>query len=89
MQAADLDRIAELLDPNVHWGTCVNRDQALNWYRSRLGGVRADVTEVDIDNDTIEVGTTVHEDGLTYGARQAFRVAEGAIVEIRPLPERT
>lgn len=52
LQEADLSTLADLLDPDVHWGApddpapeCQNREQVLAWYRqARDAGLRADVT---------------------------------------------
>ncbi|HEY0806302.1 MAG TPA: ankyrin repeat domain-containing protein [Pseudonocardiaceae bacterium] len=84
MDQADLDLMGGLLHPKARWGTCATSDQVLDWYRSRqASGIRAEVRDMLIREDAILAEVIVHEDGLSETVWQEFRVADGAIAEIR------
>ena len=70
----DLDLLAALLHPDVHWaGSCTNRTQVIDWYRrlAAEGAVPA-VHDIEVSGDTIHIGLSI------------TRPAEGA----RPMPQR-
>ena len=65
LESNDLERFAELLSPDVHWGPpgdatppCQNRKQVLTWYsKGREAGRRvATVTEVEVHGNAVLVG---------------------------------
>ena len=64
LDAADLDEMAALLSPDVHWGApgdpappCRNRSQVLRWFeRGRAAGRRATVAEVEVHGNALLVG---------------------------------
>ena len=93
---ADLDLLASLLHPDVHWtGLCRNRTQVLDWYRQGLAdGTTATVESVEVDRDAVVVGLSLVRPA--DGARpapplriyQAFTVEGTLIVDIRGFPDR-
>jgi ankyrin repeat protein len=90
MDADDLDQFAALLHPQARWGSCANRDQVLDWFRAlHAAGVRLTVRDTVLQPDAILLELAVHNpEGASWPASpesvcQAFRVADGAIAEIR------
>lgn len=95
--AADPERFADLLDPQVTWGApgdpsppCRNRRQVLAWYqRGRAEGRRGQVESVTVHGEQILVSMTVTSpDGSADGASvhrrwQVLSVANGRITDIR------
>jgi hypothetical protein len=85
MDQADLNLLGELLHPKARWGTCATSGQVLDWYRARqVAGVRAEVRDMVIRDDAILAEVVVHEGDPSETVWQEFRVADGAIAEIRP-----
>ena len=102
MDAADMDAIGELLDPNVTWGPpddylsgCHNRSEVLAWWgRSAQRGVRARVTEVVIGADKLLVGfKVIDSEAAAEPAGEADRwqvvsVRSGKVSDIRGFDDR-
>jgi ketosteroid isomerase-like protein len=104
LESADLTAIRDLLDPNVRWGapddpapSCQNRDQVLAWYqRGREAGVRAQVTDMVVEDNKILVGLTVigtggalsGEQGGPADRWQVLTVRGGRVVDIRGFDDR-
>jgi len=93
LEADDLDQFAALLHPQARWGSCANRSQVLDWFRARhAAGVRLTVQDTAIHGDAILFQLAVHDPGGTpwpaspESVCQVFRVADGAIAEIRGYP---
>lgn len=85
-ETGDLDVLADVLHPDVRWGWgpggCHTRAQVLERFGVlRARGVRVDVLGVQVRGDSVVVALG----GVPAGAgiHQVFRVAEGAVVEIR------
>ena len=95
-QDTDLDVLASLLHPQVHWtGLCRTSSQVLDWYRTALAdGTTPTVESVEVDRDAVILGLTLTRP--TEGARpapphrlyQAFTIDGTQIVEIRGYPDR-
>ncbi len=93
LDTGDLDLIASLLSPDVHWGApgsatppCRNRDQVLKWYaKGRAEGRRATVSEVEVHGDGILVGLRL-EDGQARW--QVLRVGPEGVNDIRGFEDR-
>jgi RimJ/RimL family protein N-acetyltransferase len=89
-EAADLDVIGALLDPNVRWGapgdpipTCRSRSDVLAWYgRARAAGVRARVTEVSPFGDRVLLGLAVASGGGSQERWQVLTTNGGLVTEI-------
>lgn len=87
----DLDLLASLLHPQVHWtGLCQNSRQVLDWYRGLLsGGVVATVQGVEVNGDAVVLSLSLA--GQAEGSRPAppqhlyhvFAVEDAQVVEIR------
>jgi hypothetical protein len=100
--SADLTLLGTLLAGDVRWGgeedtedTCRTRSDVLRWYtRVRDRGVRARVTEVLDQGDTVVLGLalTGHDtdpaDMLPPLLFQVFRIVDGRVEDIRGFPER-
>jgi hypothetical protein len=92
----DLDLLASLLHPDVHWtGMCRNRSEVLDWYRGLLAeGTTAAVRSVEVDRDAILLALTVTrppEGARAAPAQHAYQVftVDGAqIVDIHGYPDR-
>jgi hypothetical protein len=96
LAAEDVERFAELLDPDVTWGapgatnpTCQSRDQVLAWYqRGRDAGVRGSVYDVEVRGDRLLVSMSVRdtENAQERGGAalrfQVLTVRSGMIVDI-------
>jgi ankyrin repeat protein len=92
----DLDLLASLLHPDVHWtGLCLNSAQVIDWYRNLLAeGTMPVVRGIEIDRDAVLMGLTVTRPA--EGARpappqqvyQVFIVDGAQIVDIRGYPDR-
>jgi ketosteroid isomerase-like protein len=94
LDSADLERFADLLDPNVTWGAagadpawgCHNRKQVLAWYANgRAEGRRARVLDVATNRDRILVSlkvTSPDEEGET-DRWQVLTVTGGRVSDIR------
>jgi hypothetical protein len=67
----DLDLLASLLHPEVHWtGLCRDRAQVIDWYRGLLAdGTMATVRSTEVDRDTVVLGLAVAR--RAEGARPA------------------
>jgi len=95
-RSLDLELLASLLHPDVHWsGQCSTRAEVLDWYRRLLAdGTRATVESVEVDRDAVVLGLSVS--GQAEGARpapaelvfQVFTVDKDEIVEIRGYTDR-
>lgn len=90
VESTDLDGFAALLHPKARWGSCSNRNQALDWYRARhAAGVRLAVRDITIHGDVLVVDLTVHDPGGTpwpaspESVCQVFRISDGMVAEIR------
>jgi SnoaL-like domain len=102
LDSADLDAIAELLDPAVRWGApddhafdCQNRSEVLAWYqRRRDAGTRARVTEVIVRGDQMLVGLRVFGDAAANQAGgevqrwQVMTLAGERVIDIRGFDDR-
>jgi hypothetical protein len=102
LDSADLDAIAELLDPAVRWGApddhafdCRNRSEVLAWYqRGRDAGTRARVTEVIVRGDRILVGLRVFgnaaakQPGGEMQRWQVMTLAGERVIDIRGFDDR-
>jgi hypothetical protein len=100
--AGDPALFVPLLDPRVRWGgedetpqTCHSRGDVLAWYgRAQAEGVRAEVTETLVREHAVVLGLALTgPDQGQDGARpnhvfQAFRLADGLIIDIRGYPTR-
>jgi hypothetical protein len=92
----DLDLLASLLHPQVHWtGVCTNSAQVLDWYRGVLAdGTMASVHSAEVDRDAVVLGLTVGRQA--EGARpappqqlyQVFTIKDAQIIDIRGYPDR-
>jgi ankyrin repeat protein len=92
----DLDLLASLLHPEVHWtGVCRNSAQVIDWYRLALAdGTTFTVDSLEIDRDAVVLGLTLMRPA--EGARpapphrlyQVFTVEGAQIVDIRGYPDR-
>jgi ankyrin repeat protein/ketosteroid isomerase-like protein len=85
----DLDLLASLLHPDVHWtGLCTNSTQVIDWYRRlHAEGAVPTVLDLKVDGDTVVIGLSVSRPA--EGARpvpqrvnQVFTVDSGQIVRI-------
>jgi ketosteroid isomerase-like protein len=94
LDCADLERFADLLDPNVTWGVaggdpawgCHNRKQVLAWYANgREQGRRARVLDVATSGNRILITMKVsspEEDG-EVDRWQVLTVTGGRVSDIR------
>jgi predicted type IV restriction endonuclease len=92
----DLDLLASLLHPEVHWtGVCSNSAQVIDWYRGILAdGTVATVQSTEVDRDAVVLGLALARQA--EGARpaplqrlyQVFTVEGAQIVDIRAYPDR-
>lgn len=94
--ARDASAVAELLDPNVTWGTpgagnptCKNRNQVMTWYQRALeSGVNGSACDVEVMGDRLLVSLTVRgtegarERGGTALRYQVLTVGDGLITDI-------
>ena len=94
LESNDLERFAELLSPDVHWGPpgeanppCKNRAQVLKWYaEGREAGRRVtSVTHVEVRGNFVLVGMRL-EDGEPRW--QVLRVGPDGVNDIRGFEER-
>ncbi len=93
LDAADLEQMAALLSPDVHWGapddptpSCRNRTQVLRWYAAaRAEGRRAAVTEVEVHGNALLVGLRL-DDGQERW--QVLRVGPDGVNDIRGYVDR-
>lgn len=94
-RSRDMDLLASLLHPNVHWtGVCTNREQVLEWYRGLAANTLASIDGVEVDRDAVVVELTFG--GRAEGARpapghhlfQVCTVADAQIIDIRGYPTR-
>ena len=102
MDAADVEAIAKLLDPEVRWGPpddpafgCHNRSEVLAWWqRSADEGMRARVTEVVVGADKLLIGfkVTGTEAAVDHGGEadrwQVVAVRDGKVTDIRGFDDR-
>lgn len=93
LDRADLELLAGLLHPKARWGSCTDSGQVLDWYRARhAAGVRTEIRGTHIRGDVIVLDLVVHNpDDVAPTERpdtvcQVFRIAEGAIADIRGYP---
>ena len=90
---ADLDQLAALLSPDVHWGApddptppCRNRRQVLRWYAAgRAKGRRAAVTEVEVHGDCLLVGLRLDDGAERW---QVLRVGPDGVNDVRGYEDR-
>lgn len=98
LESADLDKIGELLAPDVTWGApgdpnpaCRNRDQVPTWYRQgRNAGARARVVEMEERGGKYLVGLRVDggAEAGTFDRWQVLTIRDGLIGDIRGYPDR-
>ncbi|HJP75401.1 MAG TPA: ankyrin repeat domain-containing protein [Pseudonocardiaceae bacterium] len=91
----DLDLLASLLHPDVHWtGSCTNSTQVIDWYRRlHAEGILSTVHGLETDRDAVIMDLDVV--GQAEGARpspqhvyQVFTVQDAQITDIRGYPDR-
>jgi ketosteroid isomerase-like protein len=91
-EARDLEGLGDLLAPDVRWGgeedtaqTCHSRADVLAWYGDlHARGVRASVVEASVEPHRVVLTLDVSRPGGgTSRNYQAFRIADGRIVDIR------
>jgi ankyrin repeat protein len=92
----DLDLLASLLHPQVHWtGVCTNSAEVLDWYRGVIAdGTRPTVQSVEVDRDAVVLGLSLSRQA--EGARpappqqfyQVFTIDDAQIIDIRGYPDR-
>jgi ankyrin repeat protein len=92
----DLELLASLLHPQVHWAQCGNDDEVLDWYRRLFAaGTRPTVHSAEVDGDAVVLGITA-----VWGAEgarpapperlyQVFTVSGTEIVQIQGYPDRS
>jgi hypothetical protein len=89
LESNDLERFAELLSPDVHWGPpgdasppCQNREQVLKWYaQGRAAGTRvASVTHVEVRGNAVLVGMRLEGGDQRW---QVLRVGPDGVNDIR------
>jgi hypothetical protein len=89
LESNELERFAELLSPDVHWGApgdasppCQNRKQVLKWYaQGREAGTRvASVTHVEVRGNAILVGMRLEGGEQRW---QVLRVGPDGVNDIR------
>jgi SnoaL-like protein len=94
LESNDLERFAELLSPDVHWGPpgaanppCQNRDQVLKRYaQGREAGRRvASVTHVEVRGNAVLVGMRLEGGEQTW---QVLRVGPDGVNDIRGFEDR-
>ena len=94
LESNDVERFAELLSPDVHWGApgdatppCQNRKQVLKWYAKGRGeGTRvATVTHVEVRGNAVLVGMRL-EGGEQHW--QVLRVGPDGVNDIRGFEDR-
>ncbi len=101
LEAADIDAIAELCDPQVRWGPleypdagCHNRRDALKFYRQgKAAGARATVTELEPRGDKLLVAMRVTgmrgmSEGEAVDLWQVVSVRDGKVVDIAGAEDR-
>lgn len=92
----DLDLLASLLHPDVHWtGVCQNSAEVIDWYRGLLAeGMTSTVRSVEVDHDAVVLGLAVSRqaEGVRPAPpQQLYQVLtiDGAqIIDIRAYPDR-
>jgi hypothetical protein len=93
LDSADLDEMATLLSPDVHWGApgdptppCRNRSQVLRWFQNgRDAGRRASVAEVTVHGNALLVGMQLDDGGQRW---QVMRVGPTGVNDIRGYEDR-
>jgi hypothetical protein len=93
LEDADLEQLAALLSPDVHWGApgdatppCQNRDQVLRWYtKGRAAGRRGTVTDVEVHANALLVGLRLDTGEERW---QVLRVGPDGITDIRGYEDR-
>jgi hypothetical protein len=94
LESNDLERFAELLSPDVHWGApgdatppCQNRQQVLKWYaKGREAGRRvATVTHVEVRGNAVLVGMRLEGGEQSW---QVLRVGPDGVNDIRGFEDR-
>jgi ketosteroid isomerase-like protein len=93
LDSADLDQMATLLSPDVHWGvpgdpkpTCRNRRQVMRWYeKGRAAGRRATVTDVEVHGNALLVGLRLDTGDERW---QVMRVGPDGVSDIRGFEDR-
>ncbi len=94
LESNDLERFAQLLSPDVHWGApgvptpaCQNRNQVLKWYtKGRAAGRRVSkVTDVEVHGDAVLVGMHLEGEGERW---QVLRVGPEGVDDIRGFERR-
>ena len=94
LESNEVERFAELLSPDVHWGPpgdatapCQNRKQVLRWYsKGREAGRRVStVTEVEVHGDAVLVGMHLEGEGERW---QVLRVGPEGVNDIRGFEDR-
>ena len=93
LDAADLEQMAELLSPDVHWGApgdpnppCRNRAQVLRWFeRGRDAGRRATVAGVEVHGNALLVRLCLDTGEERW---QVMRVGPDGVNDIRGFEDR-
>ncbi len=94
LESNEVERFAELLSPDVHWGPpddatppCQNRKQVLKWYsKGREAGRRVStVTEVEVHGNAVLVGMHLEGEGERW---QVLRVGPEGVNDIRGFEDR-
>jgi hypothetical protein len=98
LNSADLEEMAGLLSPDVHWGApddpnppCQNRGQVLRWYaRGREAGTRATVVDAEVHGDQILVSLAVRspDGGDAFDRWQILTVGPAGVTDIRGFDDR-
>jgi ketosteroid isomerase-like protein len=96
--SGDLDLLGTLIAADARWGWgaggCHNRAQVLEWYGVlQAQGVRSRVSEALVRGDAVVLGFALAGKGggrlrSSDALYQVFKVADGAVVEIRGYPDR-
>ena len=93
LDAADLDEMAALLSPDVHWGApgdpappCRNRSQVLRGFeKGREAGRRGSVTDLEVHGDALLIGLRLDSGEERW---QVMRVGPDGVNDIRGYEDR-
>jgi len=93
LDAADLDEMATLLSPDVHWGApddptppCRNRSQVLRWFEAgRAAGRRGTVTDVEVHGNALLIHLRLDTGDERW---QVMRVGPDGVNDIRGYEDR-
>jgi hypothetical protein len=93
LDAADLEQMATLLSPDVHWGApddatppCRNRRQVLRWFENgRAAGRRGTVSDLEVHGNVLLVGLRLDTGEERW---QVMRVGPDGVNDIRGFEDR-